>query len=272
MPPAENKPDNAPKSEAPSAPPNLEQSPEFRDAMMQSPEFQAAVAAQVNSIKADLMASFAEMLPKVPSAGKEELVSMFRDMAGSFSEMAELGRNKKRWTPEQAANMKAGHERMVVLLEAAIDGRTEPEYKLIDTVVFGELFMEPYDRETGENVEVVYYGAPNAGMRPLNSVAQAIYDEYVVSIGGIKHVAGEPPIWVTMGGNMVKKTSQSAAMHGSLKRDPVVRAPTVMQQGTDMVKVKSDPRDPRAKEVNVLGTLAAPARQNQFKDRPTFGR
>lgn len=35
-----------------------------------------------------------------------------------------------------------------------------------------------------------------------------------------------------------------------------------------MVRVKTDPRDKTAKFINVLGTLAAPARQQGGKDRP----
>jgi hypothetical protein len=89
-------------------------------------------------------------------------------------------------------------------------------------------------------------------MRPINEVAREIYAHFRGSIGSTENIKGADnrPLWMTPGGVVIKGDARAQ------RRE--VAAPVPFDDGLDI----KNQNDPTAPFIHVLGTIAAPARQN----------
>lgn len=226
----------------------------------------AKTAAQ--EVKTELMIGAA----KEGAAGTpnmESFAAMFDRMAMAIAEISDQGTSRKRVAPEVLANRAKAHEKMVKLIAEArakadrahTDGNEEevarwsPEYRLVSKTYLAEQLLEPFrpgpDRRPIPT-EIIWKGAPNQAMRPINEVAKAIYAAFQDSVGSQEGLKGmdNRPFAMTPGGVVVK--GLPAAARREIPQDLL---PTDLEMPGGRV-------DPTASHVRVLGTVAPPARQN----------
>ena len=207
---------------------------------------------------------------------------MFDRMAMAIAEISDQGTARKRVAPEILANRAKAHEKMVRLIgdarhhcgeaekKAAAARRIgdtleaerqdaevtkwSPEYRLVAKTYLAEQLIEPFrpgpDRRPIPT-EIIWKGAPNQSMKPINEVAKAIHSAFQDSIGSQENLKGmdNRPFAMTPGGVVVKGLPSAARRE--IPQDLL----------GDEVRITSQ-NDPTASHVRVLGTVAAPARQN----------
>ncbi len=218
--------------------------------MHERPEFKAAVAEAAALVVQQMTAAGA-----VPQAqGNEATQQLFSQMALSIAEISDQGTQRKRVAPEILAAREAAWVRAQARVELARQNREQPEYRVIAKIYFNERFIEPFklnDAKKPVPNEIIWTGMPNQALVPLNDVAKEIFEHYSASraTGGKLATTDNRAVWVTTGGLVVKG-------------DPPARSfVATPQEFKDDLQVQS-PHDPTAPEVRVLGTVAAPARQN----------
>ncbi len=184
----------------------------------------------------------------------DAFASMFDRMAMAIAEISDQGTARKRVAPEVLAARARAHERMVKLLNAARENGDEPEYRLVAKTYLSERFIEPFMPGPDKRpipTEIIWKGAPNQAMRPLNAVASAIYAAFQESVGTQEGLKGmdNRPFYMTPGGVTVKG-------------DPLPQRRAIPDDLLDEGLRLTNQKDPSAPFVRVLGTVAAPARQN----------
>ncbi len=219
--------------------------------MHERPEFKAAVAEAAAMTVKQLIAAGA-----VPQAqGSDAATELFSKMALSIAEISDQGTQRKRVAPEILAARDAARRRAEARVILARENGEKPEYKVIAKIYFNERFIEPFrlnDAKKPVPNEIIWTGMPNQALVPLNEVAKEIFAHYEASIasGGKLATTDNRSVWVTSSGLVVKGDA------------PARRFVADPQEFRDDLQVHSSPNDPTAPEVRVLGTVAAPARQN----------
>lgn len=203
-------------------------------------------------------------------------------LAMAIAELSDQGTRRVRVSPEVAAQRQKGRDRMVRLinearqrvielgldrdLEAAQAQGLVPEYKVRVKIYLDERLIEPFTvgrDKIARPTEIFWFGIPNEGMIPSNDLAKSIYAEYRTWLGGERQqVKGEDlrPMSVTAGGLTVKGEISRRKVVGSL--DASFVEDTVTAPALDGLLSIRSPVDPNAREVNILGTVASPAKQN----------
>lgn len=212
-----------------------------------------AARGAVQEVKTELLANAAKGGGEAPNM--DAMASMFDRMALAIAEISDQGTARKRVAPEVLASRARAHEKMVKLINKAREDGEEPEYKLVSKTYLSERFIEPFMPGPDKRpipTEIIWKGAPNQAMRPLNAVAKAIYAAFVESVGSQEKLNGvdNRPFAMTPGGVVVK--GLPAAARRDIPAD-LLESDLTMVGGTI---------DPTAAHVRVLGTVAAPARQN----------
>jgi hypothetical protein len=249
-------------------------------AIAQMPEFQKAVA----EAAAKAVAEIAKGGAPIAAGVDEQTRQLFSEMALAIANMSHQGDNRKPVAPEIIAKREASGRKCMELLNHAIEQAKKaqargvadeenvwiPRYKLIAKTYIGEKLHEPWQRGNGKGsppvqTEILFSGIPNEAMKPANAVAEDIYDAYRDSIGAsprLKAISGpnggqvaqdNRPAWVTPNGHVVIGAAPARAFVG-----PIL--------GADVVPSDVNNNDPTAPLIRVLGTVAAPARQN-FAER-----
>ncbi len=227
----------------------------------QLPELTAlAVRDAVGSIQAELIARLGTAAPSngggVSSTDATDLISR---LALEISTLNDQGNQRRRVAPEVMQARGQAHERAVKLLEKVRQEKLKPEYFLVSKVYLNERFIEPFMRpqvgKPPERTQIQWTGMPNEAMRPVNDIAKAIYTEFMASIGSptqMVQTADRRPIHMTYNGLVVKG-------------DPPARqdAAGAILPFADDLKIQTQD-DPNAPEIHVLGTVAAPAKQNNL--------
>lgn len=224
-------------------------------ALTLTPEFQRLVAEAV-----------AKALPDLAKAGTvglgvdEATKAFFSQFALSVAEVADQGTHRKRVSPEVMARRKAAAEKCEKLIADARVAGLKPEYRVTAKIYFNERLIEPYRRGPDKSVvpqEIIWTGMPNEALRPLNKVAEDIYEAYRESVGStekLRSIKGSHggivapdnrPYSMTPNGLVVKGEISPKAVIGPIDADGPI-----------------DNNDPNAAEVHVLGTVAAPAKRN----------
>lgn len=225
------------------------------DAMLAKAASEAAKGA-AQAVTTELLANAA----KADGAGApnmEAFASMFDRMAMAIAEISDQGTARKRVAPEVLASRARAYEKMVLLINQAREQGAEPEYRLVAKTYLSERFIEPFMPGPDKRpipTEIVWKGAPNQAMRPINAVAKEIYAAFQESIGSQENLKGQDnrPFYMTPGGVVVKGDPR-----GSKREIP--------QELLDDDLKLTNQKDPTAPFVHVLGTIAAPARQNVVK-------
>jgi hypothetical protein len=239
-------------------------------ALTATPEFQKLVAEAVAK-------TLAEMGPSPNTPGVDDATkAFFSQMAASIAEMSDQGTHRRRVPPEIMAKRKAAAEKCEkliaharMMIHQAREEKNEqkeklwtPEYRVIAKIYFGERIIDPYRRGPDKTVvpqEIYWTGAPNECLRPLNKVAEDIYDAYRESIGGsekLRSITGPHGGIVAQDGRPYSITAGGLVVKGEISPKAVINAPQ------DFDNSLSDNNDPNAAEVHVLGTVAAPAKRN----------
>lgn len=222
----------------------------------ETPEFKAAVEAAVQSAVQKIAAHGAP----VGTGTDPQATQLFSQMALAIAEISDQGTDRKRVAPEILAQRAQAHKRAVQLLEFAAKEGLKPEYRVVSKIYFNERFVEPFRRLADKSVvpnEITWTGMPNDALRPINDIAKQIYTAYRESIGAPVDLQTRDnrPVYVTAAGMVVKGDAPKRSTLGN-------GTGTDVPQFGDDLGVKSDPRDPTAPFVNVLGTVAPAARQN----------
>lgn len=192
-----------------------------------------------------------------------------RQLALAIGEISDQGTSRKRIAPEILAKRAEARKRMEDMIVRTRESGASPEYRLTNQTYLDERLLQPYKLNAAtkkpEPVEIIWDGVPNESMLPINDVAKEIYNLFMESIGGLTTVSDKThdgrsfvpdsrPFSVTAGGLTVKGELNRRSMVGNL-------ADSNQPRPNDRLKVIGQ-NDPRAEEVHVLGTVAAPARQN----------
>jgi len=253
--------------------------PDMR-AIAETPEFQKAVAEAAAKAAA---AAVAEIMKgnAAPVTADAATKSLFSEMALAIAQMNNQGTSRaKPVAPEVMQQRLAAAEKATALLaeihhnlkkaresgDAKRTAEWSPEYRVVAKVYFNERMIEPFRKAEARGAppipqEIVWTGMPNDALRPLNVIAEKLYDLYRESVGAaprLKAVSGpnggqvaqdSRPYWMTPGGLVVKG-------------DPPPKAFVASQhEFKDDLGVR-DNDDPSAPFVHVLGTIANPARRN----------
>jgi hypothetical protein len=241
----------------------------------ETPEFKAALDAALAKAVPEIVAQIAKQGAPIGAGSNEEATALFSKMALAIAEISDQGSNRKRVAPEVLAQRAAAKERCIRLIDDARehvlearrqkDGKVEakwlPEYRVVAKIYFNERFIEPFKRLPDKTIasnEIVWTGIPNEALRPINDIAKKIYAEFRLSIGSTEKLATSDnrPVYITAQGLVVKG-------------DPPKRREGLTQElpaFAEEMDLKHDNNDPSAPFINVLGTIAAPAKQN-FAER-----
>ena len=263
------------------------------DAFLAAVEAKAAEIANaaVAKVQDEMLMKFSAMMAKAnPAAvnstltGEGEVQTLFRQMALSIAEISDQGSNRKRVAPEILAAREAHKERMGELVLAArkLPQHEKPRFKIISKCYLNERFIEPFRRGDGNKTvqnEIYWANVPSSGMRPVNDSAKAIFKEFVGWLGGKEALSGigqlAQPLWITEKGTVLLKATATATARGLLHPDADVidfdggtvanTGKGVNEEDDEIEFVGAD--DPRKPEIQVLGTLAPPAKRSTPSER-----
>lgn len=226
----------------------------------ETPEFKKAVAQAaseaVTAILAEMQAKRSGELP----LGQQD--QHFAGMlANQLAELTDQGTGRRRVAPEIMRARSQAAERMTSLILQARENRLVPSYKLkakvyLDETIVDPMFIDPTSKRH-RATEIDWPGVPSEAMIPLNEAAQEIYAAFLESIGSVpKEVAqlGDQALRMTAGGLVVKgapRPQRDGLRLGDL--------PAPAGQGL-RIKGRGLPGESSGETINVLGTLAAPAR------------
>ncbi len=252
-------------------------------AMTSSPEFQAAVSAQVAAALESLLPKLTEARASAGTAPETGDRSMMQELAMAISQLTDQGTGRSRVAPEVLAARQKAREKMVhLIIEARAEGRVAT-YQLRNKIHLDERIIEPVwidAHHTARPTEIDYPGIPNDAMVPLNDTAKAIYEAFKDSIGsvaggrgkdghalpGMDTLAVTPKGVVVRNGAVNRTMANRAAVagEGPMTSAYEAEAPHV-GAGTGpepTVKVHHEGQPGRYKDVSILGTIQPPARQS----------
>lgn len=222
----------------------------FRDAVAKATS--EAVARATSEIMAKLQS--AQTLVGTASTSPAQIAddtSFVRKLALEIVGASDQGnRHNKRISPEETLKREAAQARMLELVTRFRAEDVTPTYELKAPTYLEERLVPPTwtDRNhVQRKTQIGWPGIPNEAMTPLNDAAQAIFTAYRSWIGGpapsVTHLSGK--------GGSLKVLHEPDG--GNV---PHVGKP----RGGDLAILGRDMPDD-VKEINVLGTVARPARQ-----------
>ncbi|TXH11928.1 MAG: hypothetical protein E6R03_13910 [Hyphomicrobiaceae bacterium] len=249
-----------------------------------TPEFQAAVAAAAAAMEADIVARITANLAALRSADAAPAAAstdsnMIAELTKSIMAMVNVNKPEQPLSPEEVQRRADGRARLIELLVPvqttdydAPDAPEAPFYRVVAKTFLTDFVVEPFEVNAAtkamEPKTIHWTGTPNECLEPINDSAKAIFSAYLQSIGGSSEFNPDSsisnveldrrPYGVTPGGIVVK------GLNISSRRTVGGIAPG---STTDVMGIRGQ-TDPRAKRVNVLGTVAAPA-ESSNSDAPT---
>lgn len=219
-----------------------------------SPEFIAAL----QQMQQTMLASMTTILAASQGAPGKDTIS---ELTAAIVGMNDPKNLERRITPAEAERRKAGFEAMGVLITQMRAEHATAKYQVVSKVYLTDQLIEPWvalgNGVWAEN-EVFWNGVPSPGLRPLDDRAKAIFEQYLIYIGGsTKNQAGviEQPTWVQGGIVMMGTPTQTATARGGVKQ---VQPLDLTALGPTSVKSTAD--NPNATAIRVLGSIAEPAR------------
>ena len=225
--------------------------------VMETAEFKAAVA--------EAAAKAVEGILSTLNAGREvagtteapaaSIDNRFAEgLAMALAQLTDQGTGRKRVAPEIIRKRGEARDLMeALILEARAKGRV-PKYRLRNKIYFDEMLVDPMyiDRSTKAAMPTMieWPGVPNEALVPENDVAKDIHAAYLESIGSVaKEVVSAQ--YVTAGGLVVNgRAPARREVGGGASAGEGLRIAHRSGSGNEDVLI------------NVLGTVAAPARQS----------
>lgn len=222
--------------------------------LVETPEFKAALQEAVAQIVPDLLAqlSAARGAPASGDAAFADQIAM------AIAQLTDQGTGRKRVAPEIIAQRARARERMTKLIVEARANGLVPTYQLRNKVYLDEVLVDPVYVDPATKsvtpVQIDWPGVPSEAMAPVNDVARSIHGAFMESIGSVETGIPEDRLGVTAGGLVVKNGAvQPRRELGSLDGQP--------PSGGEGLRLRHKELAPaQHKTINVLGTVAAPAR------------
>lgn len=252
--------------------PKVTETKEFKSALS------AAVSAEMARLAPQIAAEVAAQMRAVNVANPQAIearggeIDVAQRMAGALQELADAGSNKKRMSPAEIQRRAEARERLLQMVKQVQDTNFEapgtpepPQYRIVAKTYLTDFVIEPFEVDPASKamVPVVKFwtGIPNEAMVPVNDWAKAIHEVYMQSIGGPTAMTKNSDlrdVGVTPGGFVVRGLNASSR-----------RTVATLPEGstTDVMGIRNQ-SDPRAKKINVLGTVADPAVAGHAIDKP----
>lgn len=232
--------------------------------IVDTPEFKEAVRRAAAEATADIVAQLKAQNGAAPV--DDATKSLFSQLALSIAEISHQGDKRDRpVAPEIIVQREQAHKRMVALLMEARDLPEKPKYRAISKCNLNERMINPFRQDPATKaavpVEFTWTGEPNDAMRPANEIAKRIFIEFRASRGDKSTIekASMKPLWMTHAGLVVQ--GEAPARRDGFSQ--IVARPSDFADDLDIPM----PHDPTAPFINVLGTIAEPARQN-YQGKP----
>jgi hypothetical protein len=231
-------------------------SPPAPQNLTETPEFKAAVAAAVAEALECKTAEIMERLAAQRGGAGENDAGFARLFAAQLAELIDQDRRTKgqaaRLSAEEIEARREAVERLERLLLDAYANQNEPQYDVMKPCYLEEQLIEPTWQNPATKIlmrrQIVWLGIPNEHMHPANPVAEGIHAAFMRSIGGSTAPINRPDL-----GRPKLRIVGSSDVEGP----PAVGKP----KNIGMLKILGDTVQGQIIETNVLGTIAAPARQ-----------
>lgn len=229
--------------------------------VQETDEFKDAVSAGVKEATAAILQTLAAAQGGQAKPGEANWVE---GLAMAIAQLSHQGTGKAR--PVDPAVIKARDEARKLMTELLVKARVDgavPQYELRNKIYFAETLVDPIwiDPATKEQRATVidWPGVPNEAMIPVNDVAKAIHAAFSDSIGVVqidqsKHLRPEV-FGVTAGGLVIHGAGHSIRPMQVGNQRP--GGPQSVDEGF-AVHGRGGPG--KQKTINVLGTVASPAR------------
>lgn len=233
-----------------------------------NPEFQAALAAEVqarvDALLPDLMAKLAKASGAVPAGDDKNFVSA---LALQLAELTGQGSGRIYVAPEIVEARRQAFERLKALLVQLRVEKQMPAYRLTNKVqlnlgpTLGEVLIDPLYRDNTrivQSTEIDWPGIPNNAMFPINEAAERVFAEFSAWTGTAPKAEADEYLAVTSHGAVVRGEAAGVLLRndrprgglgelGGAAADPDAPAAGIRR------------KDPAPKRlVQVLGTLTKP--------------
>lgn len=279
-----NKEPTMAKADEPATPltqaPVFAETPEFKEAVAAAAASAAAtaVAAAMEAQRTSMMAEMVTVLTKASQPGGPaiDMPSLISDLTVAIAGMADTGDNRKKISPAEANKRIEATVKMGEMLERIhSDTSLKPHYEIVAETFLDEQMIQKYvpaSEGKWKTNQVIWRGAPNTAMKPMNDIAKQLYALYLASIGGTtKNQSGvrDHPTWVGYGGlQMVGVPSQSAVNRGLVAQpaDPIELGVDLHDPMSEITSVD----DPNASRIPILGKSFAPATRVAPGDQATL--
>lgn len=228
-----------------------------------------AVGPAVTAARTEMMGDMVKVLASAKTGGEaSDLSAMISELTTNIAAMTDTGHGRRVIPPAEQKRRGESAEAMGrVLMRVAADSNLHPHYKVVSQTWLDGQLIEPWvadgDTKYKPN-EIIWRGAPNTALRPLNKLAHEIYDAYLGSIGGTtKDPSGvrEHPVWVGNGGLQIMGQGSATAVARGLVHEPA--EPATLGVGlptTNELTVEDNgPSNPNAEKIQVLGKTFPPA-------------
>ena len=236
-------------------------------AVTESPEFKAAVAAQIAQSVKDEVAKIIGTLKEQGSSVSSSDKQFAETLAMAFAQLNEQGNGRKYVDPKILRERNEARERMKQLIIGARREGQVPSYRVLAKTLLDNQVVEPMwvdNNHTAQPTEIDWPGVPNDAMLPLNDAAKGIHAEFMASIGSRPaSVLGAVPdatldleYGITAGGLVVK----AGAIPRQNRRPSEGR--TLNEVDGEGLALHHKDAPGRFVEKRILGTIAQPARQN----------
>ena len=247
--------DTAPPSEA----------PEPTEPVVRLADVQALLADALAKQAAEFQVMLAEtreqsVATEQPTLPAPTDADFARQLALAIAQISDQGTNRKRVAPEVLEQRERAWERMVALIkQARVDhlheGADVPVYRLKHKVYFDEIMIDPLwagSDKVARATEIGWPGVPNLAMSPVNPVAKAIYAEFTEAMGHVEAPIVTEQMRLTAGGVVIVTGRSPGVAQKQAGADAAFEGVQIRGRGVPGAIV----------EKRVLGTIAAPARQN----------
>jgi hypothetical protein len=227
-------------------------------AVTETAEFKSALNDAVEKAMQGIMASLGSMREIGAAVVPDDTDAKWsRTLATAIAEMADQGTSRKRVAPEILQKRKEAKDLMDnLIIQARADGKL-PKYQLRAKVYLDEILVDPMwvnpNSKRAEPTVIEWPEDPSEAMIPLNDVAKEIHSAFMDSIGSVVRVVQDKPFRVTAGGLVV---------NGQAPARRINQVGT--GEGTQGLRIAHRSEDNVSGEtlINILGTVAPPARQN----------
>lgn len=235
-----------------------------RPPLTETVEFKDAVQAAATKAAAEILAS---LQAQQGGQAKQGDSGFAEGLALAIAQLSSQGTGRAK--PVAPEVIKAREDARKLMTELIVQARADgevPTYELRNKVYLGEMLIDPVylDPATKEQraTSIDWPGVPSEAMIPTNDRARAIHEAFYNSIGVVridnsKHLKPEH-LAVTAGGLVVRGAGHALrpmqvgdGKSGTAADDTGLRVHGRGAQGS------------RQKTINVLGTVAAPARVGQ---------